>query len=111
MPSACGCSSNINYVGTAPEVTMTFTNQDDDPADPTGIDVRVLYPDASLHTWDETDPEVTNPGPVVGSWLFTFPVLTIPGQYWVYVTGSGGGVDVGAQTSFVLHDTHVPLSP
>lgn len=108
------CTASTRLVGTIPEIDMVFRKAPDDAnpqgalADPTSITVRVLLPDGTVST--TTTPSATITSSSTGLWTYTFPAaLTLAGEYWVYVTGAGGGVDVSAQASFTLHDTHVPL--
>lgn len=109
--TACGCSLNGLTIGVRPTIDMDFVNDDDPPvaADPNTIDITVLKPDGTTSTFDEGDPEVTNSA--VGAWHFQFPAaLLMPGEYVVWVLAGGGGVDVGRQTTFTLHDIDVPLA-
>lgn len=108
--SAYGCSSSARLVGSIPTVTFLFTDTDGVATDPTSLDIRVYLPDLSTDDYTEASPEVDNPA--VGTW--TWRPLTAPplaGTYWVYGTGSGALVDVSAEATFTLGDTHVPLGP
>lgn len=112
---SCCTISGRRIVGSIPEIDMEFRQapvDDNTPgalADPTGITVRVLLPDATVVEYQTPSATITSSS--TGLWTFTFPAaLTQAGEYWVYIVGTGGGVPVAAQVSFTLHDTHVPLA-
>lgn len=96
-------------VGTEVILPLEFRDSDDDLADPTTIDVRVLNPDGTVVTYDESDPEITGGNPDTGLWEFTWTPAE-PGEYWVYVVGVGGGASVASERLVKVRDTHVPLS-
>lgn len=112
---SCCTVSGRRLVGSVPEIDMVFREAPEDDvtpgalADPTSITVRVLLPDATVVEYETPHATITTSS--TGLWKFTFPAaLTQAGEYWVYIVGTGGGVDVAAQVSFTLHDTHVPLA-
>lgn len=104
----CGCGK-LRLVGSNPTLAMSFTDDDGAATNPTGLTVKLLFPDGTtVESFTEASPEVSNPG--VGEW--EWQRATAPdqvGEYWVYVAASGGGTDIAKQASFSLADTHVPL--
>ena len=102
------CGLTTIYVGGRPSVRMTFTDVDDDLADPGSITVKVLKPDKTTATY--TTPDGTISQESAGVWVFQFPDgLDQGGTYWVYIVGSGGGADAAGEIKLTVHGSHVPL--
>lgn len=101
------CGTNVIYVGGRPSVQMTFTDVDDQLADPGSILVKVLKPDMTTATYNTPDGSISQDS--TGVWVFQFPAgLDLSGTYWVYMVGSGGGADAASEIKLLVHGSHVP---
>lgn len=101
------CGTSVIYVGGRPSVRMTFTDTDNELADPSAIQVKVLKPDQTTATYNTPDGAIVND--YTGVWTFTFPAgLDQSGTYWVYMVGSGGGADAANEIKLTVHGSHVP---
>ena len=94
-------------VGTAPELTATFTTTADVPADPTSVTFILAEPDGTETTYSTPSPFIENPE--VGTYVWTGPALTQVGNHYVYFAGIGNNVTVAQEIDLYVHGVHVTV--
>lgn len=107
---SCGCDLSGLTIGVRPTWDLDYVDDAETPApaDPSALVIRVLKPDGATDVYTHPNAAITNTA--VGEWHFQFPAaLMLPGEYVMYALASGGGVDVGRQRRFTVHDIDITL--
>lgn len=102
------CATSNFLVGARPVVVARFLNDDDDLTDPSSIVVKTRSPTGTTTTYTSPHATITTTG--TGIWEFQFPAaVTTPGKWWVYIVGSGNGVDVASEVALEFRGAHVAV--
>lgn len=88
--------------GDAPLATVTFTDLDSAPADPTTVTFRLRSPDGT--TTVTTHPASAIDNPTVGTFTYQLNALDQEGRWSIRCEGTGA-LTAAAETTFIVRDS------
>jgi len=94
--------SNFYDCGDVVRVTASFTDISSNPADPTGVTLRVKQPDATMNVH-------TYPGDITkdGTGIYHFDLSITESGDWYYRFEGTGAVQAAAETLFHVYRSNV----